>query len=158
LFVYLLFFWVCADLDIIRSVWNAWQQEDADALDMTLADALEEVAKHPLSPNRYCYLSCMYVSKKLPEAFSLPRTCKVHKKTPFAKSLSLQVFLQGFKSPKVIKEEAVPDQLLLPISCRSCFLFWIPLGPNPWLSARSFCPYWLASSCSGHLQQNLIGP
>jgi hypothetical protein len=93
--LFVIFLGVCADLDIIRSVWNAWQQEDADALDMTLADALEEVAKHPLSPNRYCYLSCMYVSKKLPEAFSLPRTCKVHhKKTPFAKSLSLQSFFK----------------------------------------------------------------
>jgi hypothetical protein len=95
--LFVIFLGVCADLDIIRSVWNAWQQEDADALDMTLADALEEVAKHPFSPNRYCYLSCMYVSKKLPEAFSLPRTCKVqHKKTPFAKSLSLQNFSSRF--------------------------------------------------------------
>lgn len=66
-----------ADLDILRSVWSAWQQEDAEALDMTLVDTLEELAKNTHSPNRYLLFSCMYISKRLPEAFGLPRTFKV---------------------------------------------------------------------------------
>lgn len=66
-----------SDLELLRSVWSAWQQEDAEALDMTVADSLEELGKHPLSPNRYLLLSSIYISKKLPEAFCLPRTLKV---------------------------------------------------------------------------------
>ena len=68
---------ILADLDILKSVWSAWQQQDAEALDLNLADALGEVGKHPQSPSRYHLLSCLYVSKKLPEAFNLPRTLKV---------------------------------------------------------------------------------
>lgn len=66
-----------SELEILRSVWSAWQQEDVEALDMTMADTLEELGKHALNPNRYLLLSSIYVAKKLPEAFSLPRTVKV---------------------------------------------------------------------------------
>lgn len=44
---------------------------------MTLAESLEELGKHALSPNRYLLLTSTYVSKRLPEAFCLRRTFKV---------------------------------------------------------------------------------
>jgi hypothetical protein len=57
---------------VLRSVWSSWQEEDAEALDITLVDSSEELGKHAFSPNRYLLLTSMYVSKRLPEASSLP--------------------------------------------------------------------------------------
>ncbi|KAL2636269.1 hypothetical protein R1flu_007748 [Riccia fluitans] len=65
------------DLDILRSVWKAHEQNDLESLDCILVEACEELAKNPFSPSRYHYLSCLYISKKLPEAFALPKTLKV---------------------------------------------------------------------------------
>ncbi|CAM6088323.1 unnamed protein product [Calypogeia fissa] len=65
------------DLDIIRSVWSAQQQSDMETLDSVVSEACEELSKSPSNPSRYHYLSCLYISKKLPEAFGLPKTFKV---------------------------------------------------------------------------------
>ncbi|KAG0612970.1 hypothetical protein M758_6G066600 [Ceratodon purpureus] len=101
------------DLDILRSVWSAWQQEDADALDITLADSLEELGKHALSPNRYLLLTSMYISKRLPEAFCLPRTFKV-----------LLSFLESASAQTVVKRQS-----LLPVL--ACKLLYRAFAGEP---------------------------
>lgn len=94
------------ELEILRSVWSAWQQEDVEALDMTMADTLEELGKHALNPNRYLLLSSIYVAKKLPEAFSLPRTVKV-----------LLTFLESAAAQTVVKRQS----LLPMLACKLLF-------------------------------------
>ena len=58
-------------------MWSAWQHEDTDALDMTLANSLEKLGKHALNHSWYLFITSLYVSKDLPKAFCLPRTSKV---------------------------------------------------------------------------------
>ncbi|BBN11750.1 integrator complex subunit 1 [Marchantia polymorpha subsp. ruderalis] len=88
------------DLDILRSIWNSHQQNDVESMDNVLVEACEELAKNPFSPSRYHYLSCLYISKKLPEAFSLPKT--------------LKVLLGMLKSPNGI-QSAAKRQIMLPV-------------------------------------------
>lgn len=78
-----------ADLDVIRAVWSAQQQHDLEALDSIISETCEELLKSPSNPSRYHYLCCFYISKKLPEAFGLPKTFKVI----FPRSLSGFIYL-----------------------------------------------------------------
>lgn len=65
------------DLDILYAIWSAYERQDIETLDCILAGSCEELAKNPFNCSRYHYLTCIYVSKKLPEVFSLQKTFKV---------------------------------------------------------------------------------
>jgi hypothetical protein len=58
-------------------VWNAYEDRDLRAIDDILSGLCEAISRTPLNCNRYHYLACMYVSKKLPELFALRKTCTV---------------------------------------------------------------------------------
>jgi hypothetical protein len=66
-----------ADLEIIKVVWSLQEQKDLETIDLLVAEAFEELLKSPSNPSRYHYLSCLYISKKLPEIFGLPKTFQV---------------------------------------------------------------------------------
>ena len=66
-----------ADLDILCAVWNAYEHRDLRMIDDILSGVCEDLARSPFNCNRYHYLACIYVSKKLPELFALRKTCKV---------------------------------------------------------------------------------
>lgn len=68
---------ISEDLDILSSIWCAYEHDDMNTLDGILTEACEELTKNPLHPSKYHYLTCIYVSKKLPEVFSLQTTFKI---------------------------------------------------------------------------------
>ncbi|XP_024529261.1 integrator complex subunit 1-like isoform X3 [Selaginella moellendorffii] len=88
------------DLDILHSIWSAWTQENWQRLDEILESVLDEISRFPSSPPRYQYLTCFYISKKLPNAFCLPRTYKALlsflDSSPSEASTKKQNFLPGF--------------------------------------------------------------
>ncbi|KAJ7523045.1 hypothetical protein O6H91_18G035500 [Diphasiastrum complanatum] len=94
------------DLEVLWSVWGAWIRNEVQEVDNILANLCEELHRNPFAPCRYLYLSSFYISKKIPEAFRLPRTFHI---------------LLKFLSPREL-QPGIKRQPILPIlACKLLF-------------------------------------
>ncbi|KAH9311030.1 hypothetical protein KI387_026065, partial [Taxus chinensis] len=143
--------------DLVQSVWDAWRQRDVEAMDKILATSCEEILKNPFNPNQYHCINCAYISKKMPEAFSLPETFKVLLKllsSGLSKSLTdnsnlLPIFACKLLYPAFVRE------LEWPIEFIQAFLGDI-VGPCAWIEHDSCKDF--VGILSAAFQESIITP
>eukprot|EP00951_Prasinocladus_malaysianus_P007947 scaffold57226_cov18-Prasinocladus_malaysianus.AAC.1 len=63
-----------ADLDFVHSAMRLYASRSYSALDEELCQCLRAVQESSTSPPKYPFFSAVFISKKIPAAFALPKT------------------------------------------------------------------------------------